>query len=289
MSRRRGPLQHLASVPSVGLQELQSHLLAWNLDVGVESGSGARFPSLSRPPRPQVHCPYGEDGSSVIQEQAGLALLSEIQNVDASIRRARDRLPQTAALVSGLPPAHSLPVRSADDRNMNLRHQRQSPENAILQELNALMQMDLNLVSQISRSQGPHVDASMLVQRQRSVPAVDTSRFKTVVFGDPTAASSSRSQSAMSRIGRSVTPTGNARRDSSTSTGIASIQDECSICLTSFAPGQQLKQIPCAGQHVFHKRCAARWFKDHGTCPLCRTDLTYLKGTPMRTVSDTGT
>merc|ERR1719321_1652316 len=50
----------------------------------------------------------------------------------------------------------------------------------------------------------------------------------------------------------------------------------CSICLVTCESGEKLRQAPCSGGHLFHERCACRWFQDHGTCPLCRQDLTYV-------------
>mmetsp|Transcript_493 Transcript_493/g.795 ORF Transcript_493/g.795 Transcript_493/m.795 type:complete len:294 (-) Transcript_493:87-968(-) len=52
--------------------------------------------------------------------------------------------------------------------------------------------------------------------------------------------------------------------------------DECSICLLSYKPGQTIclaKNTRC--KHVFHHDCIEEWLKDHSDCPLCRTNLMY--------------
>mmetsp|Transcript_58411 Transcript_58411/g.135953 ORF Transcript_58411/g.135953 Transcript_58411/m.135953 type:complete len:177 (+) Transcript_58411:37-567(+) len=58
--------------------------------------------------------------------------------------------------------------------------------------------------------------------------------------------------------------------------------EECCICLTGFSPGQPLREAPCSSQHVFHEGCAVRWFRDHGTCPLCRADLQQMLRSALR-------
>jgi hypothetical protein len=52
--------------------------------------------------------------------------------------------------------------------------------------------------------------------------------------------------------------------------------DECSICLHSYNPGQTIclaKNPQC--KHVFHHDCIEEWLKDHSDCPLCRVNLVY--------------
>jgi len=51
-------------------------------------------------------------------------------------------------------------------------------------------------------------------------------------------------------------------------------QDECSICLNSYDPGQIIclsKNPRC--NHVFHQDCIEEWLKDHSDCPLCREKI----------------
>ncbi|CAJ1939518.1 unnamed protein product [Cylindrotheca closterium] len=50
--------------------------------------------------------------------------------------------------------------------------------------------------------------------------------------------------------------------------------DECSICLQSYEPGQTIclaKNTNC--KHVFHQDCIEEWLRDHSDCPLCRVTL----------------
>ena len=45
----------------------------------------------------------------------------------------------------------------------------------------------------------------------------------------------------------------------------------CAICLASMGDtllGEMVTELPC--EHLFHKTCLARWFKDNNTCPLCK-------------------
>mmetsp|Transcript_8072 Transcript_8072/g.14880 ORF Transcript_8072/g.14880 Transcript_8072/m.14880 type:complete len:333 (-) Transcript_8072:236-1234(-) len=45
---------------------------------------------------------------------------------------------------------------------------------------------------------------------------------------------------------------------------------QCSICLSAFEPGEQLRILPCDGQHSFHKDCCDEWLLVNATCPICR-------------------
>jgi len=47
---------------------------------------------------------------------------------------------------------------------------------------------------------------------------------------------------------------------------------ECAICLANFSEGQHLRLAPCGAStpHVFHEACAASWFRNHNSCPMCR-------------------
>ncbi|CAJ1956847.1 unnamed protein product [Cylindrotheca closterium] len=53
-----------------------------------------------------------------------------------------------------------------------------------------------------------------------------------------------------------------------------SSDDECSICLECYKPGEAIcvaKADTC--NHVFHKACLVEWLKNHDCCPLCRVNL----------------
>ena len=48
----------------------------------------------------------------------------------------------------------------------------------------------------------------------------------------------------------------------------------CSICQDDIAPGEATAQLKCG--HVFHEttECSSRvWFREKGTCPICRTPI----------------
>jgi hypothetical protein len=47
---------------------------------------------------------------------------------------------------------------------------------------------------------------------------------------------------------------------------------ECPVCLCKFSRGEAgVAKLKCS--HVFHRDCLGPWFKEHHTCPVCRTDI----------------
>lgn len=48
--------------------------------------------------------------------------------------------------------------------------------------------------------------------------------------------------------------------------------EQCSICFEEYVAQDTVLQLPC--EHVFHDQCITRWLKLHGTCPVCRKDMT---------------
>lgn len=57
-------------------------------------------------------------------------------------------------------------------------------------------------------------------------------------------------------------------------------QNECPICLSNFAVGDQVKLLPCG--HIFHKACLDPWFLDHSsTCPICKRHITKKGMAPL--------
>eukprot|EP00747_Dinoflagellata_sp_TGD_P209972 gnl/TRDRNA2_/TRDRNA2_83325_c0_seq3.p1 gnl/TRDRNA2_/TRDRNA2_83325_c0~~gnl/TRDRNA2_/TRDRNA2_83325_c0_seq3.p1 ORF type:complete len:256 (+),score=32.96 gnl/TRDRNA2_/TRDRNA2_83325_c0_seq3:110-877(+) len=119
-----------------------------------------------------------------------------------------------------------------------------------------------NLVDEVRRS-------SRASRRKPKPPLVDASRFPTVVY----------------RMEDMSVPSSADADNATESTGLTST--ECSICLATFLEGQQLKRIPCSGSHIFHEDCCRRWFNDHGTCPLCRTQVLPLLPPPPKPRSST--
>ena len=47
--------------------------------------------------------------------------------------------------------------------------------------------------------------------------------------------------------------------------------DICPICITDFEEGDDLRVLPCDGQHKFHRDCVDPWLLQVSSqCPLCR-------------------
>lgn len=49
---------------------------------------------------------------------------------------------------------------------------------------------------------------------------------------------------------------------------------ECSICLEDDS-GDGCTEYKLSCGHGFHEKCVGPWVSDKGTCPLCRTSVTY--------------
>lgn len=47
---------------------------------------------------------------------------------------------------------------------------------------------------------------------------------------------------------------------------------DCSICLSEFADGDQIRVLPQCS-HVFHVGCVDKWLLTHSSCPSCRQNL----------------
>jgi hypothetical protein len=60
---------------------------------------------------------------------------------------------------------------------------------------------------------------------------------------------------------------------------IKHIEDSCAICLEKFLKTDIVKRFAC-GDHIFHKKCLAKWLKKSDLCPLCKFNLTNLVGKP---------
>lgn len=46
---------------------------------------------------------------------------------------------------------------------------------------------------------------------------------------------------------------------------------QCSVCWEDFVLGENVRKLPC--QHVYHENCICPWLELHGTCPICRQNL----------------
>ncbi|KAJ8912299.1 hypothetical protein NQ315_017332 [Exocentrus adspersus] len=47
---------------------------------------------------------------------------------------------------------------------------------------------------------------------------------------------------------------------------------QCSVCWESFISCENVRQLPCL--HIYHEPCIRPWLELHGTCPICRQNLT---------------
>jgi len=48
---------------------------------------------------------------------------------------------------------------------------------------------------------------------------------------------------------------------------------QCAICLSTYVPGEMVRELPCDSRHHFHKSCVDDWLKLNATCPVCRNRL----------------
>jgi E3 ubiquitin-protein ligase RNF115/126 len=46
---------------------------------------------------------------------------------------------------------------------------------------------------------------------------------------------------------------------------------QCSVCMDDFKVGEQVRGLVC--DHFFHEACIVPWLERHGTCPVCRKEL----------------
>lgn len=53
--------------------------------------------------------------------------------------------------------------------------------------------------------------------------------------------------------------------------------NECIVCFESLKPEDEVVQLECNKEHVFHELCLKVWFKEKPQCPLCRTEIVKIK------------
>ena len=49
---------------------------------------------------------------------------------------------------------------------------------------------------------------------------------------------------------------------------------DCTICLVTFCPDDQIVAFSCDEKHYFHTKCGIEWLEVKTECPLCRFDFT---------------
>ncbi|KAJ7962325.1 E3 ubiquitin-protein ligase family [Quillaja saponaria] len=54
---------------------------------------------------------------------------------------------------------------------------------------------------------------------------------------------------------------------------------ECSICLSAYDDGTELRELPC--HHHFHCACIDKWLQINATCPLCKFNILKTRRAPV--------
>lgn len=54
---------------------------------------------------------------------------------------------------------------------------------------------------------------------------------------------------------------------------VASLTDECAVCLVSFIAEDQVVPLTCNIDHLFHIECLLSWADHNYTCPICRQSI----------------
>lgn len=53
-------------------------------------------------------------------------------------------------------------------------------------------------------------------------------------------------------------------------------RETCPICIVDFEEGDDLRMLPCEGNHVFHQQCVDPWLLElSSSCPICRHGMLY--------------
>jgi len=48
---------------------------------------------------------------------------------------------------------------------------------------------------------------------------------------------------------------------------------QCTICLSPYEEGQEIRFLPCDTRHHFHQDCVDEWLLVNATCPICRARI----------------
>ena len=70
---------------------------------------------------------------------------------------------------------------------------------------------------------------------------------------------------------RQIAPRRLIRQLSTREASNADAHQQCSICITDYNEGDQLKVLPC--KHIFHTNCIDPWLANHNVCPNCRHNI----------------
>lgn len=53
---------------------------------------------------------------------------------------------------------------------------------------------------------------------------------------------------------------------------VSKLEEKCSLCKVKFNKTDIIRQFAC-GDHIFHRKCLAKWLTKSDLCPLCKYDL----------------
>ncbi|KAK7053280.1 hypothetical protein VNI00_003906 [Paramarasmius palmivorus] len=75
-----------------------------------------------------------------------------------------------------------------------------------------------------------------------------------------------------------VRPRNHVRTSREDVTPAAIGRETCPICIVDFEEGDDIRILPCEGQHRFHQQCVDPWLLElSSSCPLCRHDFLALE------------
>jgi hypothetical protein len=74
---------------------------------------------------------------------------------------------------------------------------------------------------------------------------------------------------ARPRAGPSIATTASSAQEDPLPEAIG--RETCPICIVDFEDGDDVRVLPCEGQHVFHQACVDPWLLElSSSCPICR-------------------
>jgi hypothetical protein len=74
---------------------------------------------------------------------------------------------------------------------------------------------------------------------------------------------------ARPRAGPSIATTASSAQEDPLPESIG--RETCPICIVDFEDGDDVRVLPCEGQHVFHQACVDPWLLElSSSCPICR-------------------
>ncbi|KAF8494742.1 hypothetical protein F5888DRAFT_1616799 [Russula emetica] len=81
---------------------------------------------------------------------------------------------------------------------------------------------------------------------------------------------------ARPRAGPSIATTASSAQEDPLPESIG--RETCPICIVDFEDGDDVRVLPCEGQHVFHQACVDPWLLElSSSCPICRHDFQALE------------